>query len=198
MEDQELEAQVRDACTRGDLAEAARLAIDAYGAELGRYLEAMLRDDADAADALNTMCEATWKGLPAFRWEAPLRAWMYRLARNAALMLRRDPYRRRARGTPLSELPEPVAAAAERSRTPLWQRTEVKDKFAALRAELDDDDRELLALRVDRGLSWTEVVDLLAEPGASAADRARLSASLRKRFERLKERLRKHLASQIA
>jgi DNA-directed RNA polymerase specialized sigma24 family protein len=58
--------------------------------------------------------------------------------------------------------------------------TGIKDRMAALRAELSPEDQTLLTLRVDRDLPWGDVADILdeAEP------------ALRKRFERLKLRLR--------
>jgi RNA polymerase sigma-70 factor (ECF subfamily) len=43
----------------------------------------------------------------------------------------------------------------------------------------------MIILRFDRGLSWTEVAQVLAAGGAPVDE-----AALRKRFERLKKRLR--------
>jgi RNA polymerase sigma-70 factor, ECF subfamily len=56
----------------------------------------------------------------------------------------------------------------------------VKDRLRALRDELKPEDRELLVLRLDRELEWPEIALIL---GTDAA-------TLRKRFERLKEKLR--------
>jgi len=79
-----------------------------------------------------------------------------------------------------------------RTRTEPWLRTEIKDKFRALRDALDPDDRELLVLRVDRGLSWEDVVRVML--GAEAPDDAAVrteSARLRKRYQHLKDELRR-------
>ena len=46
------------------------------------------------------------------------------------------------------------------------------------------EERSLLALRVDQGLAWNEVAQVLAAEGAPVEP-----ATLMKRFERLKERL---------
>jgi hypothetical protein len=46
-------------------------------------------------------------------------------------------------------------------------------------------------LRVDRRMPWRDIARVMADDGD---DLERLSASLRKRFERVKERLRAHLA----
>jgi RNA polymerase sigma-70 factor (ECF subfamily) len=53
-----------------------------------------------------------------------------------------------------------------------------------LRAQLEPEEQTLLTLRVDRQLSWREVADILAEEGATVDE-----AALRKRFERLKDKL---------
>ena len=46
----------------------------------------------------------------------------------------------------------------------------------------------LLVLRVDRGLSWSDIAEVLAEQSESAPAR-KDTAALRKRFERVKARL---------
>ena len=53
-----------------------------------------------------------------------------------------------------------------------------------LRAALPVEDQSLLVLRVDQGLPWAEVAEILAEEGRPADPNA-----LMKRFERLKDKL---------
>ena len=78
-----------------------------------------------------------------------------------------------------------------RSQTEPWLRTDVKDRLRQLRDSLDPDDRLILVLRLDRGLSWNEVaVVTLGEEKASAEALRRESARLRKRFQDLKDELR--------
>jgi RNA polymerase sigma-70 factor, ECF subfamily len=55
-----------------------------------------------------------------------------------------------------------------------------------LRDALDPEDQALLFLRIDQGLSWSEVAAIFSEDGDAVEP-----ATLRKRFERAKERLRK-------
>ena len=61
----------------------------------------------------------------------------------------------------------------------------MKSRFAELRDALPDDDRELLVLRVDKALSFDEIVRVTSEPGIelAPADLKRESARLRKRFQ---------------
>jgi RNA polymerase sigma-70 factor, ECF subfamily len=75
-------------------------------------------------------------------------------------------------------------------------RTEIKDKVAALREQLDEEDRTILILRVDRKLAWQDIARVLAEEDISGSEATKRSAALRKRFERIKERLRK-LAAEV-
>lgn len=182
---------LRALAAAGELAQVAQLAIARHGEALLRYLAAVTRDDGEAAEVFAQTCEDLWRGLPGFRWQASLRTWLYTLARNAWRRRGRDRFRRAGERVALSDQPE--LAAAVRTQTAEWQRSEVRDRFAALRAQLSEDDRELLSLRVDRGLGWREISQILQETDDPAA-LARHAASLRKRFERLKAVIRSQLA----
>jgi RNA polymerase sigma-70 factor (ECF subfamily) len=185
----ELERTLRAACARGDFRAAATLVVERYGPEIVGFLVAVLRDKQVAGDVFSQFCEDLWSGLPAFRGQAAFRTWAYTLARNAAHRYRRDPLRRR--GVALSDCAE-IAAMEQHVRTTTltYLRSEVKDRVSRLRDALDPDDQMLLILRVDRGLSWNEMAEVMLEPSADADELARKSASLRKRFERIKGRLR--------
>ena len=65
------------------------------------------------------------------------------------------------------------------------RREEQATALDRLRATLDEDEQTLLTLRVDRRLSWAEVAQVMAEDGAAPPE----EPALRKRFERLKEKL---------
>ena len=89
---------------------------------------------------------------------------------------------------PLSDVPSVLAVVeAVRTTTALHLRTEIKDAFAKLRDALEPEDHMLLGLRVDRRMAWNEIARVLgSDPDAVDKD----AAALRKRFERLKKRLR--------
>jgi RNA polymerase sigma-70 factor (ECF subfamily) len=177
----ELDARVLAIRDAGDPAGAATIAIRGLGPAVLRYLRSLLRDEDDATEAFSQFAENLWKGLPAFRAEASFRTWAYRLAWNAAQNLREGAWRRRGRRFATGE----ASALAEEVRT----RTAVvverqRQALERLRASLSVEDQSLLALRVDQGLPWAEVAEVLAEEGRPADP-----AALMKRFERLKERL---------
>jgi RNA polymerase sigma-70 factor (ECF subfamily) len=185
------EQGVRDRHAAGDFDGATTRAIELYGAELYGFLHALAREEDTAAEAFSVFTEDLWKGLPKFRWESSLRTWAYALARNALHRVRRDPARRPGRNIPLSQVGA-LSGLAEvvRSVTSPHLRTEVKDRFARLREQLDPDDHALLILRVDRKMSWREIARAMpAEPGGEQ-DLEKRAATLRKRFERAKSMLR--------
>jgi RNA polymerase sigma-70 factor, ECF subfamily len=173
----ELEVAIRQRFEAGDLHAAATLAIEGYGREVRGYLAAVLADEEQARDVFADTAAELWRDLSRFRWQASLRTWIYTLARHrlAAHLSRKG----RERIVPLSEAAAVVARP--RTTTAPWKRTAVKDAVSRLRSSLSADDQTLLILRIDRKMSWREIAHVLGEPHEVA---------LRKRFERIKNRLR--------
>ncbi len=166
----------------GDLHGAAEAVIRDYGPQILGYLSSVLRNDGDAADVFSQFTEDLWRGLPGFRGECPLRVWAYRLAWHAAARHLRDPYRARGRRLETTELSR---VADEVRSSVLLGRGEARRRgIDRLREKLAPDEQSLLVLRLDRGLSWREVATVLAQDGEDVDETV-----LRKRFERLKDRL---------
>jgi RNA polymerase sigma-70 factor, ECF subfamily len=177
----ELEERIAALRAGGDLEGAATEAIRSLGPAVLRYLRSLLRDEDDAAEAFSQFAEDLWKGLPAFRGDSAFRTWAYKLAWHAALDMRDGAWRRRGRRLRTQE----ASALADEVRT----RTAVvveRQRLALdrLRGSLSVEDQSLLVLRVDQGLAWKEIAEVLAGEGRPAAP-----AALMKRYERLKERL---------
>jgi RNA polymerase sigma-70 factor (ECF subfamily) len=187
-----LERRIREAFEAGSHARAATLTIEQYGPELLGFLLSQCRDADTAHEIFAQFCAQFWETLSSFEWRCSMRTWVYKLVRHAAARQRRG---ERARGParPLTH-PSELSIAAERVRTvtAMHQRTDVKDRLQELRATLPREEQELLILRVDRGLSWLELAEVMTGPGEPASD-ARLKAEaarLRKRFQLAKQRLR--------
>ena len=162
--------------------EALKGALGAYGPGVLGYLESVLADPDDARDVFQTFAEDLWEWLPSYRGGS-LRAAAYRIARHAAARFRREAWRRRRermRTTMASRIAASVVSPESRLAT------KPKDRLELLRAALDPDERTLLILRLDRELSWNEVAEVLSEEGDTVD-----SATVRKRFERVKEKLAK-------
>jgi RNA polymerase sigma-70 factor (ECF subfamily) len=177
------ESEIREALAGGDTARAAQLTVAAYGPEIRSFLAAIHGVQADAVEVFAQASEDLVRSFASFRGECAVRTWFYALAKNASRRHFDDTFRRR--GVALSEALEQVEGQIERPRTetsPFLQ-TEWKRRLRALREGLSPDDRALLVLRVDRQMAWDEIARVLLSPEAE-------SASLRKRFERIKAKLR--------
>lgn len=189
----ELDRAVRESCSAGEPQAAATSILEALGPHVLRLLHTRFRDEQATAEVFSLFAEDLWLGLPKFRFECSTRVWVFLLARNAGnRYLDRDLRRRRAL-VPLSQVPD-YAAHAERIRTAtlLQLSTPHEVRLSRLRAELSPEDQELLTLRIDRELDFAEIaLVMLGDQHAGAELLARESARLRKRFQLLKERLRK-------
>lgn len=186
-----VEESIRRAVDEGKIDLAISEGVRAFGPEVLGFLLAILRDEELAREVYSDWMEDVCRGLAGFRWQSTFRTWAYMLARHA--WHRAVARAEGASNIPLSDAPE-VEARAVRERTPTlpYLRTDLKKKVARLREGLGAEDQELLILRVDRGLAWMEIADVMLGPGAPRRARAieMEAAALRKRFERVKEKLR--------
>jgi RNA polymerase sigma-70 factor (ECF subfamily) len=187
------ESALHELHTAGDFAAAFELALATYGDEINGFVNALLRSEDESAEVCAQIWEDVWRGLPSFRGDARFRTWLYVIARHACLRFKaRSPRRRECS---LSEVRTSQLAYLPRTRpTPTETR---RERIAHLRSELSDDEQVLLVLRVDRGLPWEDIARVLHDD-AESADLERLCAALRKRFERVKERIRARLRREEA
>ncbi len=178
-----LDDRVRELLAAGDARGAATEAIRELGPQVLRYVRAVARDEELARDAFSAFAERLWVGLPSFQWQASLRTWALRLAWNAALDLRDEAWRRHGRRLETGE----ASAIAEELRTKTFVRVErQREALDELRESLTAEEQSLLALRIDQGLAWNEIAEVMSAEGHPVD-----AATLTKRFERLKARLAK-------
>jgi RNA polymerase sigma factor (sigma-70 family) len=164
----------------GDVNGATAAALRAVSSDVLSFLSATLRDDADVSDAFSDFAERLLTGIAGFRREASLRTWAFQVARSAAIDLRRDAFRRRMRRLEASEVAR--LAAETRSR---WAREQrAASVLDGIRATLSLEERSLLALRIDRKLSFDEISEVLSAGGDPVTARAAAA-----RFGRLKARI---------
>ena len=186
------EQAVERACRAGELDLAATRALEAYGPEILSFLGARLRSASDGDEAFSMFAEDLWKGLPGFGFRCSVRGYLYTLARNAANRWASSPANRHDRNLSVSaQASLSVLLAHTRTGTELYKRTDVKDRFRALREQLPEEDQTILILHVDRALPWREIAMVLSERGDALDDDGidKESARLRKRFERIKAEL---------
>jgi RNA polymerase sigma-70 factor (ECF subfamily) len=174
----------------GDLAGAAQEAFGLYGAEIYGFLVNLLGSESDATEVYLQVGEDVWRGLPRFAARSSMRTWLYVLARNAATDYRRSPWNRRERRASESQLGDILVHT--RSGTAPWLRTDIKEGVRALRESLSEEDRTILVLRVDRQLAWDDVARItLGNDAPDAAGHAREVARVTKRYQLIKEQLKK-------
>jgi RNA polymerase sigma-70 factor (ECF subfamily) len=176
----DVEERVALALGRSDRAGAVTEGLRGYGNQLVSYLRSLLGDADAALEVYGQTCENAWTSIDRFSGGS-FRAWIYRLAWCAAQDHRRDPYRNRTRRL----LTEEISGLVDAARSSL-QPDRQHDKNVRLEKvleQLDDADRTLVVLRIARGMSWRDVAEVLDLD----------EAALRKRFQRLKERVREFL-----
>jgi RNA polymerase sigma factor (sigma-70 family) len=150
MEDPEVVAAI----VAGDPAGLAE-AYDRYAMPLYSYCRSLLREPADAADAVqDTFLVATAK-LRDLRDRAKLRSWLYAVARNECL-------RRLRAGTALSALDEATDVPAEGAEIGVaTERAEVQQLVRAAIGGLNPGERDVIELSLVQELDGDEIADAL-------------------------------------
>ncbi len=174
-----VDERVRSLLDAGDERAAVTVAIEALGPAIFTSL-CTLHDEDDAADVYQDWAEDLWAGLRGFRWHCTLRTWAYRLAWNASVRFRRVAWRRRR-----TRLRTSVASRIAASAVGSGVRRGRDERLDPLFAVLGPEDRMLLLLRLKAEMTWDEIATVLRRAGTVVS-----APTLRKRFERLKDRLR--------
>jgi RNA polymerase sigma-70 factor (ECF subfamily) len=189
-----LEAEIRRHVDAQQWAEATRVAILGYGPELFGFLQATAASRADAEDLFGELSERLWRKLPEFGWRSSFRTWAYTVARHLVCDRRRHNERRRRREVPWSEIS--VAAIADAVRSTIERSASIDARMELVRSLLDEDERTLLVLRIERRMRWQDIARIVLDDENDADDPDaidRTAARLRKQFERIKDRLRRGL-----
>jgi RNA polymerase sigma-70 factor (ECF subfamily) len=179
-----LEAQIEHHLERRELDKAATVALKGYGPQILAYLLTLMHDETAAHEVFSQFSEDLWHGLPEFRRQCTFYTWAYQIAWHASKRFYRDGFRKH--GQPLAS--EEVSKLVEevRANTAPYLKTDAKDAIARVREQLDPEEQTLLTLRIDRQMSWKEISEVLSPQDGPVAEPA-----LAKRFERIKQKVRK-------
>jgi RNA polymerase sigma-70 factor, ECF subfamily len=188
-----LEKQVREACERGDYASAITSLLQEIGPKVLAFLVQRLGNTSDASEVFSMFSEDMWRALPSFEWRCTVRGYSFALARSASIRYRKQASERPGRKLSLSEASLSQLVERVRERTLSYLRSEVKTQMQELFKHLPEDDRALLSLRVDQNLGFRELAIAIEYGGElpSEEELTRAAARMRKRFQLLKERLRR-------
>jgi RNA polymerase sigma-70 factor (ECF subfamily) len=177
-----VDVRVAALLAEGDYRSAAEAVMLEYGPGIRGLLLTIFRRNGDLAEeAFSLFAENLWRHLPEFRGEASVRTWVYCVARNAAVTVTREGWRRLGRRLETQEAERLAEEVRTRSAVRLQRQS---DALSALRDSLDLDEQTLLTLRLDERLPWDDI-SLIMSSGGSRLD----TAAVRKRFERLKVKL---------
>jgi RNA polymerase sigma-70 factor, ECF subfamily len=155
---------------------------------LYRTARAILRDDAEAEDAVQEAYIRAYRGLEGFRGESKLSTWLVRIVANEALMRRR----RRARSAEVipmdtGEQPETAEMANDASPELETLRGQMRELLEARIDRLPDAYRAVFVLRALEEMSVEETAAALGIPGPT----------VRTRYFRARSLLREALARDI-
>jgi RNA polymerase sigma-70 factor (ECF subfamily) len=165
-----------------DLRGAAETVMREYGPGIRGLMLTIFRRNPDLADeAFSLFAESLWRSLGDFRGESSVRTWVYCMARNAAVSVTREGWRKLRRRLTTQDADRLAEEVRTRSAVRLERRSSA---LSRLRDSLDIDEQTLLTLRLDERLPWEEIAQIMSS-GGDPVD----TALIRKRFERLKGRL---------
>ena len=175
----------------GKLEEATEQILDTHGPELYNYMRKVCADPHLADDAFQNFSLDLWQGLESFEGRSSVETWAYTIARNAAnqVMRRRADERERRLYT---DEKRKLARRWTRTATRNWEKTEAKHWLWDVIEEFGPEARELFVLRIGNELDWKSIARIVEQDDTlDGAELRRSSARLRKRYQRLKDKLRK-------
>jgi RNA polymerase sigma-70 factor (ECF subfamily) len=147
------------AATEADL-EAQRFTrlYDEHAPRVHRFLRDLLRDEALAADAVQETFTRVYRQMATLHEREPLAAWIFGVARNVSLEVRR------ARGRAARAIDASTGVDARRS--PCTPEAELLDREAlevvdAALDRLSEERRAALLLRLDHGLAYEEIARVM-------------------------------------
>lgn len=183
----DIDREVRQALSDGDRDAAVARLLSAYGDEVFGYLVAIVKDEEAARDVYSAFTEMLLGAVTEFRFRSSCRTYVYALARSAACRHLRHPRLRRELPIELHPSAAEVAAPVRTVTAPHQQ--SAPRKVAALKATLSEEEQSILTLRVSRSMEWRDIA-LVIDGEAQGAQLTQRAAALRKRFERIKAKLR--------
>lgn len=122
---------------------------------LYRLARSIVRDEALAEDVVQETLLKAWLSRSEFRRDAPVRAWLLRIAHNTAVSTLRS---RRDEPWEPERLPEGPAPGDVQADV---ERTVAMDAFWSALEHLDPQSRSILVLREVEGFSYQEICDVL-------------------------------------
>lgn len=157
-----MDAEALTLLGRGDRRGALSLRMRAYARPLHRHCCIVLRDEAFAADVVQTVFVEAFRDLEGFRERSSLRSWLFGIARHRCLDALRGHRRVEAR-----EALDPEPPDRADSRPPADSSPERRDVVSALErclSERSPGTRVAVLLRLQEGMPYAEMARVCREP----------------------------------
>ncbi|MGD9479655.1 RNA polymerase sigma factor [Shinella sp. G-2] len=171
-------------------ADAVRQIIRTHNQRLYRLVRAVLRDNADAEEALQEAYLKAFANLDTFAGEASLSTWLSRIALNAALMRLRARKRLKRAVPPVAEaeiIPFPLSSTSTADPERVMAQRQLLHLVEEATDALPETFRLVFVARVIEGLSVEETAALLDLPAATVKTRLHRARKLIR--TRLEERI---------
>ena len=165
MNDATAEMRVTQRIARGDTRAFAAL-MRRHNRMLFRAARAILRDDAEAEDALQEAWLRAYRAIGTFRGEAKLSSWLVRIAANEALARRRKAMRSPEMLPICLDEPDSQDGPAERA-----ERSEMRGRLETGIRALPEAFRAVFMLRAVQELSVAETAEALGLPESTVKTR---------------------------
>lgn len=171
---------------RGDASAFEELVVR-YQTQIYHLCFRMVGNSDDAQDMTQEAFLKAWKGLPSFQFDSAFSTWLYRLASNCCL----DFLRRLKRKPTVSltvendEETEEILDVADDapSLEELAIKNEERENLRLAMSQLDEEQRQILTLRVVNDLSYTEIAEILnVKEGTVKSRLSRARENLRKKL----------------
>jgi RNA polymerase sigma factor (sigma-70 family) len=183
-DDDDHDADIEDALRRGDKRTALTLLMARYGQRVLRYAYAMLHDQTLAEDVRQQVFVQALRDLDQFAFRAPIRAWLFCIARNRSLDAAKHRSRWRCRFGGRDAAPDEAAPGDPGEQ---HDRHVLAKLLARCLQKLSPSARDAVVMRYHEGLSFAEASKRTGEQ----------AGTLQRRVERAMPVLRRCLDDQL-
>ncbi len=164
--------------------------IDDYANMVFNVCYRILQDEQEAEDAMQETFLAVYRNIDAFRGDAKLSSWLYRVASNKALSLLRSRSRKQGKNTPIEDETGEALPIIDDQAVTAEKRIERQEEAAALQAGL-----AAMSPKLRAALTLYEIEGLSMKETAAALDISESAAKLR--VHRGRQFLRNHLSQSL-
>jgi RNA polymerase sigma-70 factor (ECF subfamily) len=169
---------------KGD-ADAYKPLVERYKLPLYTVMYRMVRHRDDAEDLVEEAFIKGYRAIKSFETGRPFFAWLCKIAVNNAInFLKKE---RRDKMQPIGQV-EHALRAKQGDPVQMTEQKLLQERIAAAMAKLDDADRTILILRIDKEFSYDEIAGIMKIPRGTVMSRlSRARQKLRKIFENKEE-----------